>query len=160
MSGAGSGIELFSHSSLTLIATTVAMNEPTGTPGAGSGIDAFSGPKPSEFATLTEHDSLLAGNGAANCALDTNSTLTSLGHNLSYPDSTCAHEVTGNPLLGPLAANGGPTDTLALAAGSAAIDQVPAADSACAGRSDQRGVARPAGAGAATSARSSSSRRP
>jgi hypothetical protein len=145
-SGEGDAIELI-DSALTIVASTVAGNDQTGTPGAGTGIDVISGPMPSEFSTLTEHDTLVAGNGAANCALDTHSTLTSLGHNLSYPDTTCAHEVTGDPRLSALvAAGGGGTATMVPGPGSAAIDQVPATDSACAGV-DQRGVARPVGAG-------------
>lgn len=55
----------------------------------------------------------------------------------------CAHIVTGDPLLGPLADNGGFTPTLLPASGSAAIDA-----GTCIGTpaSDQRGVARPQGA--------------
>jgi hypothetical protein len=145
-SGNGDAIELI-DSKLNLVASTVASNEQTGMPAAGSGIDVLSGNTPSTHSTLTEHDTLVATNGSANCALDSHSTLASLGHNLSFPDSSCAHEVSGDPKLGPLQSNGGPTETMALGAGSAAIDQVPAGDSACASTSDQRGVTRPVGAG-------------
>jgi hypothetical protein len=48
-----------------------------------------------------------------------------------------------DPKLAPLANNGGPTETMALEAGSAAIDHVPA--SSCSQPTDQRGVARPPG---------------
>ena len=48
-----------------------------------------------------------------------------------------------DPKLGPLAANGGPTKTRALLAGSPAIDHVPTA--ACPIRVDERGVHRPHG---------------
>ncbi len=48
-----------------------------------------------------------------------------------------------NPRLGPLQDNGGPTQTMALLAGSAAIDLVPTSD--CLVTSDQRGVSRPQG---------------
>ena len=53
-----------------------------------------------------------------------------------------AHDHSG-PLsnIGPLANNGGPTQTHALLTGSPAIDQIPAAS--CAAALDQRGVARP-----------------
>lgn len=50
-----------------------------------------------------------------------------------------------DPLLGPLAANGGPTQTMALGASSPAIDAIPAEE--CTSSADQRGVARPQGAG-------------
>jgi hypothetical protein len=49
-----------------------------------------------------------------------------------------------NPLLGVLANNGGPTDTMALLAGSPAIDAAVAVNCQ---PTDQRGVARPVGAG-------------
>ena len=52
---------------------------------------------------------------------------------------------TGDPNLGPLQDNGGPSWTVSLQAGSAAIDQIPATGADCPA-TDQRGVARPAGA--------------
>ena len=75
-------------------------------------------------------------------------TLLSNGHNVGT-DATCNLTATGDqpstdPLLGPLAGNGGPTLTHALLAGSPAID---AADAAACPATDQRGVARPQGAG-------------
>jgi hypothetical protein len=70
------------------------------------------------------------------------------GHNLDS-DGSCFLTATGdlpkrNPLLGPLAFNGGPTETEALLAGSPAID-AGAADGCP--QYDQRGVVRPQGAG-------------
>jgi hypothetical protein len=72
--------------------------------------------------------------------------LASDGHNVSG-DGSCNLTAAGdrphtNPLLGPLAANGGPTATHALLAGSPAID---AADPAACPAVDQRGVPRPQG---------------
>jgi hypothetical protein len=73
--------------------------------------------------------------------------LTSGGHNV-FTDATCApvptDGVVGDARLGPLADNGGPTLTHALLPGSPAID---AADAALCPATDQRGVARPQGAG-------------
>jgi predicted outer membrane repeat protein len=73
--------------------------------------------------------------------------ITDGGGNLGYPDSTCPG-IHLNPLLGPLQENGGPTKTMALGAGSPAIDA--ANDAICAAAPinnlDQRGVARPQGA--------------
>ncbi len=68
------------------------------------------------------------------------------GHNLSS-DASCAFTdptslSNTDPLLGPLADNGGPTLTMALLAGSPAIG---AADSASAPPTDQRGFPRPTG---------------
>jgi hypothetical protein len=66
--------------------------------------------------------------------------------NLSYPDTTCPG-VNNDPLLGPLQDNGGPTLTMALGPGSAAIDA--AYDATCAAppvnNCDQRGFNRPNG---------------
>jgi Ricin-type beta-trefoil lectin domain/Chlamydia polymorphic membrane protein (Chlamydia_PMP) repeat len=49
--------------------------------------------------------------------------------------------------LGPLAANGGPTRTMALPSGSPALNAIPPRTSGCAGPTDQRGMPRPQGAG-------------
>ena len=69
------------------------------------------------------------------------------GGNLGYPDTSCPG-IHLNPLLGPLQNNGGPTQTMALGAGSAAIDA--ANDATCAAppvnNRDQRGAIRPSGA--------------
>ena len=73
----------------------------------------------------------------------------SLGHNLEE-GTDCRLTGSGDkqntaPLLGPLADNGGQTDTLALQAGSPAIDAGDSAGTACPA-ADQRGVSRPQGA--------------
>ncbi len=67
------------------------------------------------------------------------------GGNLSWPDSTCAG-INEDPLLDPagLQPNGGPTETVALQAGSPAID---AAVAASCPPNDQRFVSRPQGDG-------------
>ncbi|MEA2424978.1 MAG: hypothetical protein QOH13_1388, partial [Thermoleophilaceae bacterium] len=54
--------------------------------------------------------------------------------------------INGDPALGPLQANGGPTLTMALGGGSAALDQIPHGTANCP-YSDQRGVTRPYPAG-------------
>lgn len=74
-------------------------------------------------------------------------------HNVEHPGDTCAFSGTDligvDPLLGPLADNGGPTETLALLAGSPAIDGADPAAPGSGGDAcdvvDQRGVARPVG---------------
>jgi hypothetical protein len=69
------------------------------------------------------------------------------GGNLSFPDTTCPG-INADPMLGPLQDNGGPTWTMALGEGSAAIDA--ADDAICAAppvnNLDQRGFVRPWGA--------------
>ncbi len=95
----------------------------------------------------TVKNTIVANNTTSNCG----GPITSAGHNLSS-DATCSFTATGdmqntNPMLGPLADNGGPTQTHALLAASPAID---AGSSDCPPpATDQRGVARPQGAGAA-----------
>jgi len=63
-------------------------------------------------------------------------------------DDSCGPAFSGDPDLGPLANNGGPTETMALLAGSPAIDAGDAATCSASPVSDQdqRGVTRPQGA--------------
>jgi hypothetical protein len=97
---------------------------------------------------LTIANSIVSHNSGENCVADaSNSVIIDGGHNLSS-DSSCnfasnfgADNV--NPLIGPLAGNGGLTRTHALLQGSPAID---AADDALCPPADQRGTARPQGA--------------
>jgi hypothetical protein len=89
-------------------------------------------------------NSIVAGNPGGDCFL-VNSPLAT-DHSLDS-DHSCGLTDAGskpgiNPLLGPLANNGGPTDTVALLAGSPAID---AGDNATCLPTDQRGVTRPQG---------------
>ncbi|MBW6466582.1 MAG: hypothetical protein K0B06_08775 [Brevefilum sp.] len=70
-------------------------------------------------------------------------TITTNSHNLIM-DGTCSPYVSGDPLLSPLANNGGPTLTHALKRDSPAID---VADPAYCPATDQRGVERPQGDG-------------
>jgi CSLREA domain-containing protein len=98
--------------------------------------------------TIQAQATILAhGAQGTNC----NGALISLGDNIS-DDSTCfaspnvVHDrINTDPLLGPLASNGGPTQTHALLAGSPAIDGV--TNNACPPpNTDQRGFLRPSGA--------------
>jgi chitodextrinase len=62
--------------------------------------------------------------------------------------STASHSMSNTqPQLGPLVNNGGPTQTMALPSGSAAVDPIPASTSGCTGTTDQRGIIRPQGTG-------------
>jgi autotransporter family porin len=65
--------------------------------------------------------------------------------NVSWPDPTCSGQAF-DPRLGPLANNGGPTETFALLPGSPAIDAVPSVGAGCL-PTDQRGIHRPQGSG-------------
>lgn len=85
--------------------------------------------------TLTVTNSIVTDNRAGNCA----GTVTDGGHNL--PEAAgCTGSTIDDPGLGPLADNGGPTQTRALLSGSPAID---AGDNGACPATDQRGVARP-----------------
>lgn len=91
-------------------------------------------------------NTIIAGNPGGGCSI-TNSRFFSV--NDLDGDGSCAFtdpgSLTGDPHLGPLANNGGPTDTVALLAGSPAIDA--GNDGACSAftPTDQRGVSRPQG---------------
>jgi hypothetical protein len=100
-------------------------------------------------ATLT-NNVLAGGAGAFACAIEGGgaATITSGGSNVisdgsCNPNGTTDRSLT-DALLGPLAANGGPTLTHALLAGSPAID---AAGATACPATDQRGVTRPQGGG-------------
>lgn len=94
-------------------------------------------------ATTTLNNTIVANNtNNANCNISAG-TLTNGGNNLQFPGITCGAGITtADPLLGPVANNGGGTQTMALLAGSPAID---AANSALCPATDQRGIARPQG---------------
>ncbi len=80
--------------------------------------------------------------GAPDCTSST--TISRNVGNLVQFESGCGNPaVMGDPLLAPLADNGGPTFTMALLPGSPAID---AGDDASCPATDQRGVSRPQGA--------------
>lgn len=117
---------------------------------AASGASVF----PSINATVTLHGTILAGagGGGRNCATAVGGAIADGGYNISDDNScqlTSPHSKSNtNPGLAPagLANNGGPTQTIALQAGSPAIDAIPPAACTAADGSllptDQRGYAR------------------
>ncbi len=134
----GGGITSIS-ANLTLDSVTIANNTANG---GGSGLFYL-------FTAPTMANSILAGNnGAEDCAAGASTpVVTDNGHNLVGTQSGCGftNGVNGNivgsdPVLGPLADNGGKTETHALLTGSPALD---AGDTALA--TDQRGKPRPFG---------------
>ena len=153
----GGGVAASGSSSPELLNVTVVGNK-VGQPGAagsgGTGTTAGAAGNPGNAgaggglaglatAVLSVENSLLALNGGSNCGP---SAVTDGGHNLSSGDATCPSSFgSGDPNLGPLQDNGGPSWTVSLQAGSAAIDQIPATGADCPA-TDQRGVARPVGA--------------
>jgi hypothetical protein len=144
----GGGI--FDSGTLTVASCTVSGNTALGnsiSPGTGGGIST--GPLSGVGVTIL--DSIIARNTGSGRP-DVDGTVTSLGHNLigdgtgSSGFAAAAGDQVGTPAnpvdprLGPLQDNGGPTPTMALLAGSPAID---AADPNNFPATDQRGVARP-----------------
>lgn len=91
--------------------------------------------------TMSLGNSIVAGNGS-----DCSGTITSLGYNLIQNSAGCTlsgtttGNLSGDPQLGPLASNGGSSQTHALAFGSPALD---AANNATCAATDQRGLVRP-----------------
>jgi hypothetical protein len=103
--------------------------------GVGGGVDGAGG-------TVSVGNSIIAGNVAAAPNLNCAGVLVDLGGNVEFAASSCpAGFLRANPRLTGLAQNGGPTQTIALQPGSAAIHHV----RTCVLGSDQRGVARPVG---------------
>ncbi len=132
----GGGI--FNSGTATLTNVTVSGNG-TSSPASGGGI--------SSAGSTSVKNVLLAGNSSGGADGNCSGTITSLGHNLDS-GTTCRLAGAGDlsstaPNLGPLQDNTGSTFTLALLAGSPAIDA--GASDGCP-LTDQRGVARPQGA--------------
>jgi len=105
----------------------------------GGGIFNFSG-------TTTLHNTIVADSPTGGNCLGG---ITDRGYNIDE-DGSCVDEIvttskTTDPLLGPLADNGGPTETHALLPGSAAIDIIPQGRGCENTTTDQRGVSRPQG---------------
>ena len=116
-----------------VVLTNVTVSGNTATTGGGIRDDADG---------VTLENTIVANSTAGG---DCSGTITSSGNNLDS-DGTCGLAGAGDlpstdPLLGPLADNGGPTQTHALLDGSPAID---AGDDAACPATDQRGEARPA----------------
>ena len=131
--GVGGGF-FAGNSTLTLSHVTIANN----TAGAAGGGMAFSGTSGSL------RGSIIAGNSTTGGQC--NVALANAGFNVQFPGpaSCAAGALVADPLLSPLANNGGLTQTRAIASGSPARNLV---TSGCPPpTTDQRGVARPAGA--------------
>lgn len=128
---------------MTVIASTISGNPGYGISSSGNSAVAHLG------ATI------VAGNTTGNCLAGAAGNIASSGYNLTNDTtgtacsfSSAAHDLVGkNPLLGPLASNGGPTPTMLPATKSPAANGIPnpttlSGITVCPG-TDQRGVARP-----------------
>ena len=166
--GQGGGVALFNGASGEFASVTIAANTTTpgtggsggagstGGPGGANGIStgALAGNVFLASATLKARDTIFADGqaqaGKEDCTLNS-STLTSNGHNLVDRTGQCIAVAAAGDLLGvaaglgPLQNNGGPTQTMALLPGSAAINggEPSCVDAAGAPLStDQRGLPR------------------
>ncbi len=155
--GDGGGLQVSTSSNRAdLLNVTVAANQvgPTGNGGVGGNVGGLQGQNGSPggagiggaladygLGTVLQNTLVASNNGADNC-YGTN--LFDGGHDLGYGDGSCPGSTATDPKLGALQDNGGPTETMALGAGSAAIDAVPATGADCPA-TDQRGALRPAG---------------
>jgi len=99
-------------------------------------------------AVITMTGSIIANNTNGDClnALIEDAVFNNNGFNIiETGGGSCGTTGDGDPSLGPLQDNGGPTFTHALLVGSPAIDQIPSGS--CLVSTDQRGIRRPLGYG-------------
>ena len=129
LAGGGGAIDNLSFTGTTLTHVTIAGTPPGRTPLGRSGRPTDHG---DGFDHRLQH---IDRSRVQSCNPDP---LVDGGHNVAFSAPGCPG-VTGNPKLGALASNGGPTQTLTLGPGSSAIDLIPA--SACGATTDQRGSA-------------------
>ena len=158
---------IYNSGTLTIIDSTVAKNSSTGSGGAGiyntatmtviaSTISGNTGGgiHSNQLATVTLGATIVADNTGPNCDALGPGSLASVGYNLTNDTTGSACRFTAatdlvnkNPLLGPLASNGGPTQTMLPGAKSPAANLIPKPTTlrgvAVCPSADQRGVARP-----------------
>ena len=130
----GGGIANTNAGTLTVINSTLSGNSGCG------GVVCLFGAMYNDGATAILQNTIVANSdGFMNCDGD----FSDGGGNLSYPDGSCPG-INADPLLGPLQDNGGPTQTMALGAGSPTIDAgiSAACQNANINNHDQRGYAR------------------
>lgn len=132
---AAGGIFNASGATGAITASTIAGNRALGPGASGGGIVNGSG--------LTLTATIVSGNQAGNCV----DRVRDGGFNLEVGHSCgfTRQALHANPRLGPLAANGGPTPTMALRPASPAINRIPPKRASCRRGVDQRGVPRPQG---------------
>jgi hypothetical protein len=143
--GSGGGVQDES-TAMRLRYDTVVGNSTRGSSSSqGGGLDLTTGlalPKPTTLATIWSGNQAQTG---PQC----DGGFTSAGWNLFAGLSGCATTTTssdrthGSARLGSLASNGGPTKTIALKAGSAALDRIPRSACRAVVKTDQRGQSRP-----------------
>lgn len=138
--GAGGGIDASSSGTTRTIAiesSTIANNTSDLTASGNEALQALGA-----TTIIRLRNSIVANNPSGNCDVGLSAQIVDDGNNLQFPAELvpCAATIpVADPLLGPLADNGGPSETMALFFGSPAID---AGDQATCPVLDQRGEAR------------------
>jgi CSLREA domain-containing protein len=138
---ATNGLTTVTHATVTANSLGQGGAAGSGTGSPGSAGAAGTAGAINALAQTTLANSIVAANGSPACQ----GPVTNAAHNISLSDPTCPG-LDADPLLAPLADNGGPTLTRRPGAGSPAIDAVPATGAGCAA-TDQRLVLRPVGLG-------------
>lgn len=141
----GIDIGVTDPTSASILNSTIAGNS-VATGGVGGGLSIYN-PTPGTVTALSVKNTVVAGNTAAGAPSDCGTVALITSSNNLSGDASCQFTDAGSkqnadPLLGPLQNNGGPTDTMSLAAGSPALD---AGTNAGCPATDQRGVSRPQG---------------
>jgi hypothetical protein len=122
----------------TIAANAAGGGSPGGSAGSGGGVAGAVALTNTLVASNTLNPAATANSNCSGSPVDN-------GINLSYPAGTgCPGGTATDPLLGALANHGGPTKTMEVAPGSAAMDAVPATGSGCPA-TDQRLIPRPQG---------------
>ncbi len=113
------GGAILSSGSSTVYGSTIAGNTSTGGGNTG-GIQVFGA-----SGAMNLGHSIVANNiGTGQCLTFGGGAVNDQGSNLQFPDNACGATIPVlDPRLGPLASNGGPTQTMALLPGSPAIDR-------------------------------------
>jgi len=138
----GGGIYLFNDAGINLQYSTIVSN-------TAPNISGRDGIVLTNTSRINFSNSILAYNGAVNCTPSNLSIINDDGYNMEDAD-TCSLSASSSitdtdPLLAPLADNGGDTWTNALLPGSPAIDVIPPGTNSCGTTiaTDQRGISRP-----------------
>ncbi len=125
-SGWGGGILNGIDATMTLTNSTLSSN-----------ISTFIGGGLNNDGTLNISNTIIANSTGADCINSTGTIATNVNNLIE--DGSCGAALSGDPALGALADNGGPTETMALAWNSPALD---AGDASSCPTTDQRGVTR------------------
>ncbi|MEV5936559.1 choice-of-anchor Q domain-containing protein [Streptomyces sp. NPDC052079] len=156
LGGYGGGIDIRGLGAVQILNSTITRNSSSDGGGginiAPAYLDSLPAPIPDivdlPLGRMTLRNSVVAGNTVDGAAADCEkafATISSQGHNIDG-DGSCRLSAAGDlpsrdPLVGPLANHGGPTDTVALLPGSPALDSAEGCPA-----TDQRGITRPQGA--------------